>query len=278
MNVAAKALWIIETRLAAPPSLEDLAQATDTSPYGLLRAFSAQYGMPPIAYARLRRLSEAAKRIAAGAPSLLDVALEAGYESHEAFTRAFKAAFGAAPADVRANPAARTAPLVAPESLQTGAAHALDGPRLETEPARPLVALTRRYRGDEAAAIPSQWAAFGSALGPAVKPGAAQVTYGVLSAGEGAEADYACAVSAEAVDRLPHGFTHMTLPGGRYAVFACAAHVSAVRDAWVAAWTSPALHAAGAPIPAPEFERYGPAFDPRSGAGGFELWIPVAPR
>ncbi|TIN58627.1 MAG: AraC family transcriptional regulator, partial [Mesorhizobium sp.] len=26
---------------------------------------------------------------------------------------------------------------------------------------------------------------------------------------------------------------------------------------------------------APEFERYGPEFDPRSGKGGLEIWIPV---
>jgi AraC family transcriptional regulator len=52
-------------------------------------------------YARGRRLSEAARALAAGAPNILEVALAAGYGSHEAFTRAFRRQFGVPPEALR---------------------------------------------------------------------------------------------------------------------------------------------------------------------------------
>ena len=52
-------------------------------------------------YARARRLTEAARVLAKGAPDILNVALEADYGSHEAFTRAFRDHFGMTPEAVR---------------------------------------------------------------------------------------------------------------------------------------------------------------------------------
>jgi AraC-like DNA-binding protein len=51
---------------------------------------------------RGRRLSEAARVLANGGPDILSVALDFGYGSHEAFTRAFRDQFGLTPESVRA--------------------------------------------------------------------------------------------------------------------------------------------------------------------------------
>jgi AraC family transcriptional regulator len=72
------------------------------SRFHLSRAFAMTTGQSLSGYIRARRLSEAAKAIAAGVPNLLDVALEAGYGSHEAFTRAFRQYFGITPDELRA--------------------------------------------------------------------------------------------------------------------------------------------------------------------------------
>ena len=50
--------------------------------------------MSPMAYVRARRLSDAARALIAGAPDILRLALDSGYASHEAFSRAFKSQFG----------------------------------------------------------------------------------------------------------------------------------------------------------------------------------------
>jgi len=90
MNVSARALWFIESHLSDSLSLETIAAAVGVPVFHLARAFSLAVGCGPAAYVRSRRLGEAARKLAAGAPDILALALESGYGSHEAFTRAFR--------------------------------------------------------------------------------------------------------------------------------------------------------------------------------------------
>ncbi|MEU4154745.1 AraC family transcriptional regulator [Streptomyces sp. NPDC026659] len=56
--LAARARAVLQERMAAPPTLERLAADLGTSPFALLRAFRAAYGMPPHTWltdARVRR-------------------------------------------------------------------------------------------------------------------------------------------------------------------------------------------------------------------------------
>ncbi|MEZ5365322.1 MAG: helix-turn-helix domain-containing protein [Bryobacterales bacterium] len=71
-------------------SLDAVAQSVGVRGSIFLRAFSVAMGMSLAAYARARRLSEAARVLADGAQDILTAAIEAGYGSHEAFTRAFR--------------------------------------------------------------------------------------------------------------------------------------------------------------------------------------------
>jgi AraC family transcriptional regulator len=73
-----KALWFIETRLASVLSLADIAANSGVSRFHLLRAFGVATGQSVMRYVRARRLSEAARRLADGAPDILTVALNAG--------------------------------------------------------------------------------------------------------------------------------------------------------------------------------------------------------
>jgi AraC family transcriptional regulator len=94
MNSVEKALWFVENRLAGELSLQAIAQSVGVSNHHLARTFGAVTGQSLMRYARGRRLSEAARALAAGPPDILAVALAAGYSSHEAFTRAFHEQFG----------------------------------------------------------------------------------------------------------------------------------------------------------------------------------------
>src|SRR5690606_1256535 len=95
-------LWYIETELGSELDLERIARFGGLSRFGMARAFAIGTGWPVMRYVRARRLSEAARLLASGAPDILDVALEIGYGSHEAFTRAFREQFGVTPERVRA--------------------------------------------------------------------------------------------------------------------------------------------------------------------------------
>ena len=101
MTPVQKALWYIESRFRDELSLTDVAQASGVSKHYLIRAFGECTGMSVMQYVRRRRLSEAAKVLAGGAPEIISVAMMAGYYSHEAFTRAFRDEFGHSPSQVR---------------------------------------------------------------------------------------------------------------------------------------------------------------------------------
>ena len=59
---------------------------------------------------RKRRLSEAVDLLTESDKSVMVVALHIGYESHEAFTRAFKREFGLAPKSIRSSPSVGRTP------------------------------------------------------------------------------------------------------------------------------------------------------------------------
>jgi len=65
---------------------------------------SAVAGESPGRFRRRILLERAACRLIAADSGVLDVAVEAGYSSHEAFTRAFRRAYGVAPSEWRIRP------------------------------------------------------------------------------------------------------------------------------------------------------------------------------
>jgi AraC family transcriptional regulator len=70
-------------------------------PSGLYqRIFSYVCGVSVSEYVRKRRITEAASKLLYGGSSVIDIALEYGYASHSAFTRAFKEQFGVPPTGI----------------------------------------------------------------------------------------------------------------------------------------------------------------------------------
>lgn len=77
--------------------LEELARAVGVAPFHFHRLFRGMVGETPLALARRLRLERAAWRLAHGDQPVTTIAFDAGYESHEAFTRAFRASYDASP-------------------------------------------------------------------------------------------------------------------------------------------------------------------------------------
>ena len=83
---------------------DDLAARVHLSRFHLDRVVAAIAGEPPATLRRRVLLERAAYRLDTSDRSVLDVAVEAGYASHEAFTRAFARAYGVAPKEWRRHP------------------------------------------------------------------------------------------------------------------------------------------------------------------------------
>jgi AraC family transcriptional regulator len=120
----------IQQHLDDALGLEELAAVACFSPYHFHRVFRGMIGESVKEHIRRLRLERAASRLRLSRLPVTQIALDAGYETHEAFTRAFKAAFGAAPVRFRSQRSPVTA-VVAPSGV-----HFRDGAPLRNFKAR----------------------------------------------------------------------------------------------------------------------------------------------
>ena len=91
----------IREHLHEPLDRETLAAVAGFSIPHFHRVFTAQVGESAASYVRRLRLERAARKLRMGAVDITEVALAAGYESHAAFSKAFKQQFGISPREFR---------------------------------------------------------------------------------------------------------------------------------------------------------------------------------
>jgi AraC family transcriptional regulator len=96
-----RVLVYLQEHLDESLPLEDLARIAHFSPFHFHRIFRGIVGEPVMEHVRGLRLERAAGRLKAGDEAILRIALDAGYDSHEAFTRAFGSQYGCSPSELR---------------------------------------------------------------------------------------------------------------------------------------------------------------------------------
>jgi AraC family transcriptional regulator len=101
-----RAEQLLEQRLDDQITPAELASAASFSLHHFHRIFRAQLGESVLQRVRRLRLERAARQVRDSDARLIELALEAGYESHEAFTRAFTEHFGVLPSEYRMQPVA----------------------------------------------------------------------------------------------------------------------------------------------------------------------------
>jgi AraC family transcriptional regulator len=274
MDPVAKALWFIESHLDRDITLEDVADGSGVSRFHLTRAFGDVMGSSVMQYVRARRLSEAARRLAGGAPDILTVALEAGYGSHEAFTRAFRDRFGLTPEQVRADGRTETLTIWEPVLMEKKLENALPPPRFVDGKPMQFVGLAARFEYDNMDGLPALWQRFGAYIGN-VPNEVKGVAYGLVTSSDADGFDYVAAVEVTSFGDLDPELTKVSVPARHYAVFTHKDHISAIRTTMRAIWSDWLPRSGRQLEESATIERYGPEFDPRSGNGGLEVWLPV---
>lgn len=276
MNPVAKALWYIESHYGQDISLDDIADCAGVSRFHLLRAFGAATGQSIMRYVRARRLAEAARRLIASADDILPVALDAGYGSHEAFTRAFRDHFGVTPESVRRLRSVDHLSLQEQIPMSSVPTAKLSPPRFIDSKALLIAGLAEHYDCERSGAgIPGQWQKFNAYI-DSIPGRIGKLAYGVCyNTDDAGNMDYLCGVEVNEFSGLPPQFSHLRIPEHRYAVFLHKEHISAIRGTWNAIWNDWLPQSDHRVADAPFFELYGESFDPRSGNGGVELWVPV---
>lgn len=284
MNRFLAGLRFIEDNLLKRFTVADVARAAGYSAYHYCRLFHSQTGDSVMGYARKRRLTVAAQALTNGAKTrLLDLALDCGFESQAAFTRAFKRHFGVPPGAVRKSgrtwlPRCRW-PLDAAALASLAETVTMEPTYTERGDIK-LVGLCEGPYIRAGVDGPGLWRRFRPFI-DAVPHRRGTHTLGaieVLDKTAGAFA-YTAAVEVSRIAAVPKGLVAKTLPGGRFAVFT---HKLATRDiggelrrtfgyiygTWVPNSRAKlrALY---------DLELYDHRFDNKTISGEVEIWVPV---
>lgn len=143
--------------------------------------------------------------------------------------------------------------------------------------ARHFVGRQARYSAATRPGISGHWARFNTE-DPEFQGQLPGAGYGVVHGfTDDGEWNHLCGYEVKRPVSAPNGYTAVTVPAADYAVFSVNEHITAIDQVmtgildWIAA--SDRELADGATL-----ERYGPEFDPETGGGGFDVWVPIAPR
>ncbi len=225
------ALDTIEDGLTGPLDLDRIAGTCGMSFWHFQRAFAAFTGEPVGSYIRRRRLSLAADQLAGSRRRILDIALDHQFESHSAFTRAFRITFGLTPAAFRKHPhTLRSArPRLTPSRLRHLQSIRLEPDVIECPPLC-LVGLDTRFTIATAGGtnspwvLPRLWRRFMGRLGELSGTQGA-VRYGAcdcMPATQREDPDelrYLAAVAVSPQTSVPSGMVRWHAPASRFARF-----------------------------------------------------------
>ena len=143
------------------------------------------------------------------ATDILAVAIDHGYGSHEAFSRAFKEEFRVTPESVRSQGHYNNLPLTEPIAMSTTPAPQLGSPRIETLSPKRLAGIVERYDCESTAGFANQWQRFAPYLDHIAKQIKRDV-YGVsYNFDEDGKFDYLSGIEVKDHTELPFGLVQL---------------------------------------------------------------------
>lgn len=159
--------------------------------------------------------------------------------------------------------------------MTTATSMNLAEPEIKTLSGLLLAGLSRNFKNSNNAAIPGQWQEFAPRIGH-IDGQVGETAYGVIyNMDDDGNHEYLCAVEVASFEDLPNDLARLRLPAQRYAVFQHDGHVSEIQATCKAIWNEWLPTSGHEPADAPFFERYTHRFDPDSGYGGLEVWLPI---
>jgi AraC family transcriptional regulator len=274
----------IESHLFERPSLGAIAGSGAISPWHFHRVFVALTGETPGSYLRKRQVAEICRRLVETRQPLVDLALDCGFESQATFTRAFTRHLGVSPARFRragiVSPAHRYAPLDLATLVARQHWRTTMKPRIARRPAFHVIGMAGRFTPSTTTHIPELWERFARGPMDAIPHRHGRETFGVCLDADPATLEqdgftYVAGVQVDRIDDVPRGLIAFTIPAKTYAVFTHRGHISRLPDTVKQVWgqwlpTSRYRH-----DPAPDFELYDERWDPTTGEGEIDIYVPI---
>ena len=283
----------IEDHLDDELSLHEVGRAAGLSAWHFQRSFKALTNETLKGYIRGRRLARAGSSLAGGRDRIIDIALAAGYDTQESFSRAFKQRYGATPGAYRRAGRQpfdhRKARIDADYLAHLNTGLTLE-PVIECLPARTCVGMKTSFFGTSseknnmADRLPPLWEAFLARLAELPARRAGGPGFGILWQEDVADAErlsYCAAVEVDgsAADRpaLPPGMIEVRLGQQLHARFKHVGPVQRLDHTVNYVYSNWLLRSGWRHAGGPDLEIYGDEYEPGSEASVMHYAVPVYP-
>jgi AraC family transcriptional regulator len=279
----AEVLAYIEAHRFEPMTVAELASVAGFSPYHFSRLFTARFGESVMSYVRTCRLQAAALRLTGDTPpSLIDLAFECGFESQEAFTRAFRQRYGVPPGQFQRRELQR-------QPVERSMSHSKTQARVERMPdlvkrtASTIVGVRALFDNQNKSGIPALWPRLIRCLPLQGQTNA--ITYGVcwMENKEEGRFNYMAGVEVSVEVRgdatPPDGFECVQLAAQTYAVFRLTLDGGALHSQMQAAmpmiWGDLLPKSGLKVVHAPDLEVYPADFEPMRKGSYVDMYVAV---
>ena len=221
-----RAIMYVEKHLNENIRVSDVAKEAGYSYYHLTRIFHAMLGENIGNYIQKRRLSSGAKQLLYSEKKIIDIALENGFDSPEAFSRAFKAVYQVSPKEYRNN---RLEVFIGQKKEITMGLLKHITTNITVQPE--IKYIDNIYVAGIHGIAPidniySLWQKFGNVVNIIPNKHPAERTFGICEQLQEThtthyDMDYSEVIGMEVTcyDNLPNGIVAKTIPAGKYAVF-----------------------------------------------------------
>lgn len=270
----------IENNIKEEMSIEELAQMANLSKFYFHRIFSSTTKISLMEYIKMRRISNAALELVNSNKSIIEIAFDYQFNSHEAFSRAFKNIYGISPREYRNN------------KLITNIYEKLDVIKLRDKDVillEPKIIFNDEFKiiglsctttsteNNEKAIIPALWDKFIPRIGEINNFVSSTRTLGLCEIIENSDDNftYVCCKEVKNFDFIPEGMIAKVVPSSRYAVFTHQGNVENLGETYdyiYGSW----LPKSGYEINGVkhDFELYDERFD-NSPSSEMEIYIPI---
>jgi len=276
----------IETKLDQDVALSDVAKVAGVSQWHFQRLFKALTGETLKTYIRSRRLAASLERLLSTELRVLDIAMLAGFESQEAFARAFKQAFGLTPQQYRGmrdKSLFLKKPRFDEEYLQQLTRNDALTPEVYEQKPLLLVGLRTLFfsvdseKNNIGEQLPPLWGSFISRLGE-IQNRVPGVCYGVVrqEQADSERLEYHAAIEVTAIAALPEGMSSLQVPAGTYARFEHRGPAPRIDHTVSYAYATWLPQSGRRHTYAPDLEIYGAGYHPTNDDSVFHYAIPIS--
>lgn len=279
----------IEDNLEKNISVESVSFFSGYSPHHFQKMFAACVGMSLGTYIRRRRLTKSAKRLTSTEDRIIEIAQDAGFDSQEAFTRAFKSMFETTPKEYRVQglrSGLRTQP-----QMSGAYVHHLQykgvkmEPRFEEKNEFYVVGLGNKFERGKTEDIGQRlWPEFVRRLDEIKnkkgKDKGSYITYGVCQEIwiNGQIQDYFryyAAIEVEPNTKSPQGMEFIKIEKQKYAIFTHRGGIKNLKHTNQYIWGTWLPQSGYELAPASDIEVYPGDFQPPDNDVPIEIWVPL---